>query len=353
MGTLLIALLLIFLVEAATDFRKATFPCESACAELSSKPCVATGWAIAASISRAVTAHCPIVTYGYLLGPNGSALPSIPAPVRNQTCNIVFLSSDSRLAQDRSMTALDTFGNWTVILVDDLSDFSSLRRATKVPKLSPAYFFPHSEYALYMDSGKLQLIFDPQTIIAKHAASHQNVILTAVRHPYNDGFRQEFISIVKNAVHRPDITDDFHKLMTQVAKYNASSRSADQFAMIDSAILIHNLHHPAARIFLCSWLNQIQDHSDRDQVAFPYVVSLFSRRARGIVNENETEMVPLAVNKSWVYIQLLPAAQYFWFPKNSLRVRGNASFATKDWVPVNVNASITVTLTRNQTNVVH
>jgi hypothetical protein len=249
-------------LNLATDYRATFFPCETPCSNQAS--CHITGWATAAEKSRNLTRNCNIVVYSVALGIHVDALHNISA--YPTVCNLVFLDGRSILARRRGSG--NTIGNWTIISTYGLdNDFRNMRRAGKIPKLSPDVFFDRNvQYAIYLDA-KLKLIANPLQALQEHMLSFERVIMAAVRHPRSKSVTAEVNAIIHSQHSRPTITDSIVTVKTQASYYNSTGLlESGRQTMVEGAMLMHRVHHPAAITLRCAWLDQVLRYSDRDQV---------------------------------------------------------------------------------------
>jgi hypothetical protein len=142
-----------------------------------------------------------------------------------------------------------------------------MRRAGKIPKLSPDMFFHKNvKYAIYLDA-KLELIANPLKALQEHMLPFERVIMTAVRHPRSKNVTAEVNAIIYYQHSRPNITDSIATVKAQASYYNSTGLlESGRQTMVEGAMLMHRVHHPAAITFRCAWLDQVIRYSDRDQV---------------------------------------------------------------------------------------
>jgi hypothetical protein len=249
-------------LNLAEDYHSTFFPCDTSCSNRAS--CHATGWGEAAKKSRALTQNCSLVVYSVALGGDVDVLNDVTA--YPTVCNVMFLDGRSILARSQRMAK--TIGNWTVVIAYNLEhSFSNMRRAGKIPKLSPDTFFNERvEFAIYLDA-KLQLLVNPLQTLQLHMLAFERVLMAAVCHPKSAHITAEVNAIKFHQQHRPDITDSVVTVVNQASYYNSTGLlNPFRQTMVEGAILLHRLHHPAAITLRCAWMDQVLRYSDRDQV---------------------------------------------------------------------------------------
>lgn len=346
LSILLLLSLLIFSLSNAWDpkgdYKHAVFPCETECARMSSGLCFTTSWRTPAAWSRTLSVGCQYVMYSISLGSAVAGINGILDYWGGKPCSFMFLSRHSELVKNARLKNLHRMGNWTVLLVDDFPNFVSLRRAGKIPKFAPNFFFSKNvSYAMYLDS-KYQLKVNPIEVIQNYSSFDSNVVLSAFRHPKNPSFENEHANILRSAAKRPTITDDLSKVNAQVENYTNSEvisqlrTEGRNQVMIEAGMLIHKMHDKRGNVFRCAWLDQVQQWSDRDQVAFPFMVAHFNGGKPYLNNtlthpayNNDSFMVPLQFKSHGgdAYINLIPA-RYYWRNKRYKHNFGNISYET-------------------------
>jgi hypothetical protein len=328
--------------RAKYDFRRAEFPCETECQGISSGQCFSTNWKGPAALSRSITTNCTHVLYGISLGSGVGGIHGINDYWDGNRCSIMFLSSNSTMATSSNLKDLDRVGNWSIILVGDLTNFGSLRRAGKIPKLAPNYFFDTNvEYAIYLDS-KYSLHVHPTDMIRNFSAVNSSIVLTAFRHPKNANIHMEYLNILKSSKGRPTISDDIGKVSKQYYNYTNNRvikhmrQSNISQVVIEAGMLIHKLNDRRGVVLRCSWLHQVQLFSDRDQVAFPFVIAQWNQFIPYLNHtihnhpayKDDSFMIPLDFEGlgGMGYLNLIPQ-RYYWRKKTAENF-GNISYET-------------------------
>ena len=273
-------------------------------------------------MGRNITEGCKYVLYCISIGTNVTDIHPIDNYWGNEvSCSVLFLSRSSILAHRKNLQSVSQWRNWTVILVDELEEFSNPRKACKVPKLSPKAFLASSvTHAVYIDS-KLILKQNPIQIIEAHMRSSDNIIIVGIKHPHSSTITDEMVAIWEAMKHRPLVTYNFSMVYHQTMYYQqmASTLGHDNgYNLIDAAFLIHNLQLDAARSFRCLWQEEINAWSDRDQIAFPYVLAELSKglnQSRGA----EFLLIPVYIKDSYSHqVKILTDSKYYWDDDNGV-----------------------------------
>jgi hypothetical protein len=306
------------------DFKSSSFPCETACQTLSSEKCFATNWRTPSLKSQQATEGCSFALYSVSLGFNVDDVNSVDDFWGGKPCSIMFLSRNSSLIQRTGLQTLNKLRNWTLILVDDFPEFTSNRRAGKIPKFSPESFFSTTvKRAIYLDS-KFILKTSPVSLIQNYSLHHSNILLTAIAHPRNKNIDMEVKLIDEARKSRPSITSDIQQVIQQYKSYhktgllkNMKKKNITQ-TVIEAGMLIHTLHDPRGVEFRCAWLDQVQRYSDRDQVAFPFVSGWFNS-FHSKLEFKGSFLLPLKFSDEqggMAYLNIL-SNKYYWSAENS------------------------------------
>ena len=269
------------------------FPCASECA--TPRLCFRSTWDSVAETSKELTQGCQNVFYTVAIDGTVDGLHVLPKFYEDQslTCNIAFVTRDSPLVKstiantdERISTKYHSYGNWTMVLVDEFTSFSDPRKPTRVPKLSPGKFFASTvQHAVYMDS-KLLLTSDPREFIGMTQADYpgnkgHGIALLAIH--INDGLFAHIDHVLERSVDRPSITFYYSVLKQQKRAY---LEYRDQYPgmrfmnLFDGAFIIHNMQAGIARDFRCDWYKEYQQWSDRDQVAASFILTKRSFQMR-------------------------------------------------------------------------
>eukprot|EP00968_Pinguiococcus_pyrenoidosus_P013315 scaffold1213_cov256-Pinguiococcus_pyrenoidosus.AAC.8 len=89
---------------------------------------------------------------------------------------------------------------------------------------------------------------------------------------------EHYEKLVKAAKGRPGLTDSLEALCEQAEAYIADDgEDVGVNVMIDGAMFLLDYSTPRCKDFStvlsCSWFNEVQCYSDRDQMSFPYVLT--------------------------------------------------------------------------------
>ena len=145
-------------------------------------------------------------------------------------------------------------------------------------------------------------------------SSSENIIIVGIKHPHSSTITDEMVAIWEAMKHRPLITYNFSTVYQQTMYYHkmASTLGHDNgYYLIDSAILIYNLQLDAARSFRCLWQEEINAWSDRDQIAFPYVLAELSK---GLNKSRSAEslLISVYINNSYSHqVKILTDSKYY------------------------------------------
>jgi hypothetical protein len=309
---------IILALNPRIDYQNASFPCESKCASLSKASCFPSSWVEPAKASRNLTRNCHFAVYSLSLGSKVAGIPRIHDFWNGEPCSVMFLSANSEFAMKNNVQTFDRYNNWTMILVHTaFPEYSTLRRAGKVPKFIPSSFLSSKVlYGVYLDS-KYNLYTSPITILRNWTFHHLDTIITAVGHPVSLNVENEIrlIDGVRKGS-RPSVTEDFSMIEKQYKDYNATGlfdklrkRGMPQ-AFMEAGMLFHKVHDHRSIVFLCSWLEQVQRYSDRDQIAFPFVAGWYSDYLP-FIDFSDYKLVPLKFNHSIAFINIL-SNKYYW-----------------------------------------
>ncbi len=188
--------------------------------------------------------------------------------------------------------------------------YKSMRRNTKLFKMHGHLLFPWAKRILWRDAkligdwlpdwkGKTDYFrYFAETVDKVDACA---VVVTLPLHPhsvYNATTAEKvtFLKHCKAIEHaanngRPDVSDDIKILAHQCQKYMDESYFAScdvpslDEGMIDSALIAWNMKSSRCRDFaaefLCTWSDETQRHSDRDQLSFAKAFSLLQLREIG------------------------------------------------------------------------
>lgn len=284
--------------------------CASECSDPSA--CVKTNIDTALQQSKALTHGCDVVVYTAYMSNVWNDLPDAPAQDLETSdlryCYIAF----SNVEEHTRLEAQSMGPAWKVIYVrnaDPINWWDS-RRISRIFKLTPARFFAESvRYAIYVDA-KLNLIANPQTLIGMmdDADASRRAVLAAYRHPSRSDPFSEAKAVMESKGGRPEVSFSLWTMAHQIEQYKShlSSQNLTLHNLIDGAILVHDLNHPCAKEFRCAWTKEYYQYSDRDQISFPYVLSV--QTERDVKLDQNQEWCPLTCatgDQTKVYVRIL------------------------------------------------
>lgn len=287
-----------------SDYESSLVPCESPCQAqpLKAGPplCFSSGWSDAAKLSTRASKGCKEVLYTVLLSSRANEIHPVP-PLWPNACAFAFVTSSSAL-YNASLTARTTpLTNWTLIPVAHASPpWTDLRRASRLPKLTPDLFFsPDAEYAVYADA---KLLLAPHfsakyifSLLAPPQAGPGQVqefpVLMMVQHPASKHLVDDLELIatkakrgVRKTRYPQLVLEQGHHYLAMEARAggNGTARMCLRFTF-DAAMVIHYIGNrtwsseaaagehivskgPAAQL-RCAWLREFMSWADRDQPA--------------------------------------------------------------------------------------
>ena len=225
----------------------------------------------------------------------------------NQCFFIFVLADDDDRTVDESLLATMTPEGLEYIVSVPLGVFpyTEMRRNTKVFKMSGHFIFSWSNRVIWQDakfrSGQLDKhahnYFDyfKNTIDSSQACAayvglprHANTMMDK-KHSFASHCKL-LITASTSSTRKRNITDSVDELKRQYSYYlnnrNIASNNSTQtpsksiisldHGMIDGAFLTWDLRTDRCRTFIadfmCTWLDETQCYSDRDQLSFPYVM---------------------------------------------------------------------------------
>ena len=173
------------------------------------------------------------------------------------------------------------------------------RRNVKMLKLNPGLLFPWAKRIIWQDAKLLgskpygipvdyhqhfkQTVDRFQTCSSYQALPHHKNTVFDVNQPLD--LMSHCKVIIAAAVKRPTVSDSLAGLMYQCELYykkfsdqsNPASQVFHQHPLIDSAVIVWDMRTEACRQYngnmLCSWMNEIHCHTDRDQVSYSAVLA--------------------------------------------------------------------------------
>mmetsp|Transcript_24076 Transcript_24076/g.66737 ORF Transcript_24076/g.66737 Transcript_24076/m.66737 type:complete len:904 (+) Transcript_24076:70-2781(+) len=224
---------------------------------------------------------------------------------------------DKYNGKERSAVDAITIGHNILIPIPDATlPYKNPRRNVKILKYMGQYMFQNAETVIWQDAK-----FFRDDFVSKQPMNYENLVeddacVTAVGLPvhkitvglenirramkkhgrYTAQYEHHCQTIIEALIERPDVTDSSENLIRQcdaylqhVYKEEGSIDTMNQ-GLIDSAFIVWNHKTQSCRdfssAFRCTIVDQIQCHSDRDQVSIPFAmykmgVSGMYRRHKG------------------------------------------------------------------------
>lgn len=190
-------------------------------------------------------------------------------------CAILFLLLTEKLGDSEALGRRQELEKknfdlgWIVLSAHHELPANLARRASRLPKIVPSEFFPHTDIVLYSD---IKLLVHLQHVEARSVASKllHGTQFGIVQHGWSEGMKGEQRLILDARRVRPSVVDSIEKLDIQASNLETFLSSSQQhdFA-VDGALHAHVLHSGAnAKLFDTVWYEEYASGSDRDQMAF-------------------------------------------------------------------------------------
>lgn len=158
---------------------------------------------------------------------------------------------------------------WEVIATNHELPAILARRISRLPKLNPVVFFPHTAVVLYSDMKLLSKLspYHADSIAQKLLAG---TLFGIVQHPKSGSLEAERKAIEVAKTHRPNILDSVELLNTQVGLLTSVLDSNEQEAFgIEGQVHAHDLKKDGgSKLFDGIWLEEYLHGADRDQISF-------------------------------------------------------------------------------------
>jgi len=132
-------------------------------------------------------------------------------------------------------------------------------RAAKVFKVRPHHYFPDHEYSLWID-GNLRLMIDPKTLLT-HL---DDAKLACFDHYERSCIYDEANICIKKGLDDPVV------IQRQMAKYRTDNYPPGNGLLYGGVLL---RRHNVLAAVMNGWWEEIENHSRRDQLSLPYVLS--------------------------------------------------------------------------------
>ena len=188
----------------------------------------------------------------------------------------------------------NSFGFETLVPIPrHVLPYQSMRRNVKLFKMNGHELFPFASYLVWQDVKLKGKFFVPTNYYQRFLETKLGVpCLAAVGLPphgssfgnisrtlgYLPRYQDHCDTVVNSIEARPNVTDSTDTLLQQCRTYQAHALpgvSLDR-GLIDSAFMVWNQQSSRCRDFnaklACTWSDEIQCYSDRDQISFPYVL---------------------------------------------------------------------------------
>eukprot|EP00536_Pseudo-nitzschia_multiseries_P013743 jgi/Psemu1/212646/e_gw1.608.5.1 len=210
---------------------------------------------------------------------------------------------DKYNVEDRSFVDAITIGhNILIPIPDNILPYKNPRRNVKILKYMGQYMFQNAETVIWQDAKFFRDDFVSKQPMDYEALFEEDACVTTMGLPvhkitvglenirraykefghYTAQYEHHCQTIIAALKERPDVTDSSENLIRQcdaylqhVYKEEGNIETMNQ-GLIDSAFIIWNHKTQACRdfsnAFRCTIMDQIQCHSDRDQVSIPFAM---------------------------------------------------------------------------------
>jgi hypothetical protein len=249
-------------------------------------------------------------------------------------CTFMFVLDDE-MPQKHNDT--NSFGFETLLPVPrHILPYQSMRRNVKLFKMHGHELFPFAKYLVWQDVKLKGKFFVPSNYYKRFLQDedHGTPCLAAVGLPPHEsafGNRSHFLgyrpryqdhceTVVNSIEARPNVTDSVDTLLEQCKTYQSYDLPGSSLnrGLIDSAFIVWNHNSDRCRHFnaklACTWSDEIQCYSDRDQIAFPYILQRMGlKESTSSKWKNATRNNVLMVDKNdKVLVQIL-RSQCHWY----------------------------------------
>ena len=271
-----------------------------------------SGYDALAAESTRLSKHCKVAVATAIFGSKDKLQQPSHVPDEANDCFFAFVDPESaafvvstapKAVRRAGTLTASRVGAWRLLtLPKSTSPYAQPRRASRVPKLLPFRFFPRCKYSLWID-GKLRLLVPPMELVQKYLIQPR-AQLSLQRNLKRDHIDEEVRWIEGTLSEEPEKLSGLHAVKSQWRFYrdeqegsgnwsDSSSSSAAAAASDDSeeeppppspwmlktacaegAMILTDLQSPLARCALCAWFNEWHRFSERDQLAFSYVLHM-------------------------------------------------------------------------------
>jgi len=216
--------------------------------------------------------------------------------------------------------------NILIPLPEEILPYQNPRRNVKLLKYMGQYMFQQAETVVWQDAKFFRDDFVSKQPMDYSALVEDDSCVTAMGLPvhsvtvgvenirrglkkdgrYTAQYEHHCQTIIAALINRPNVTDSSESLIQQCDAYlqhvyqqEGSTDTMNQ-GLVDSAFIVWNHKTQACRdfssTFRCTIMDQIQCHSDRDQVSIPF--ALYNMGVTGKYRPHKGDM-PTKVNKAW------------------------------------------------------
>ena len=234
---------------------------------------------------------------------------------------------------------IKSFGWETLIPVPrHVLPYNSMRRNVKLFKLHGHELFPWTKLLIWQDVKLKPKIYPSPlqffkkfmrtplgesclTVVGLPTSNHTLGYHSRSKH-YRPKYQHHCDAVVDSIKKRPNVTDSVSALLQQCRYYQEKNVlgvvSLDR-GLIDSAFIVWNQKTPQCRDFnaklACTWSDEIQCHSDRDQISFPYVLQRMGMNESKITKSSNIRKQSLYMvdGNDQVMIQILKSSCHWYF----------------------------------------
>ena len=184
-----------------------------------------------------------------------------------------FEGDDLRADEIDANHVVDTYkaAGWIVVHASAYSPAIFSRRLSRLPKISPEVFFPHTRAVLYSDVKMLKTISNIEAGILANRLLF-GTQFGIIQHTKSIDLESEFEAILYHSKRRPYIVDSTEGLSLQVARLNFTldRNQLLSFGVEGSlhARILSDQDMPTSTVINKVWLEEFLSGSDRDQIAF-------------------------------------------------------------------------------------
>jgi UDP-glucuronate 4-epimerase len=300
------------------------FPCASECSHESQ--CVSSFYDEVVGRTQTLTKKCEVVLYTVDLDNNLESLPSAHTKVQRDsksflegTCNLAFVSSNSRLFQSVSSShRISSFfgvggqqikkqGQWILVpvnvpLIRDVGAEEDLHHTSLLsllPKLSPGLFFSKAKRAIYIDPNilldSIPKLLKEATVQPYNAEIEGRTAMLIGKGNADDYFVQEdedFDFSAPEKVQKLAATETvIQNAAYRMVRIAVSDVLVDNgiLELMDSRWMVHTLQSDDSRLFRCDVFGEVvQWDVDTDRSSLEFVLRSHDKWSRVIAKESSS-----------------------------------------------------------------